>query len=392
VGLEWHFPALFTGFLFDSLRSAYLYRHAFPGWRWWAPELASALRLLQLKQELLALWDAVPPGWRACVGGLRLASPDFAQAREDAVVRVLSSLVLPPALPVLPLAGLQALRQYVEAHVPALPLAAPATVRQLTRLQPDDALAARWPRLEAFLRAAESPAGLDVPFLLSRLRDLWAVPWDNGFKEPFWRLALNGFALYGDARFMRGQPARPCHCRQGLVGREHCFWGCCVAAAVHRSVAAALAAWAPAGPLLRHHLWLAEPPDGVHGGVWLVVALAAVSAINTGRRHLVGLCLSAPGGVEPPLPPPGPTAALPATHAQLVRACVLAEERFWALLADFVSLARMAPRAWRARYGPVPSSHPFLCGRMESCLAVGHRPAAVALSVVPPVPLALPAP
>jgi hypothetical protein len=76
----------------------------------------------------------------------------------------------------------------------------------------------------------------------------------------------------------------------------------------------------------------------------------------------------------------------------LVRACVLAEERFWALLADFVSLVASAPRSWLARYGPVPAGHPFICGVQQGGLAVGPRPAPVALSVLPPGPLPLPAP
>jgi hypothetical protein len=68
------------------------------------------------------------------------------------------------------------------------------------------------------------------------------------------------------------------------------------------------------------------------------------------------------------------------------------EERFWALLADFVSLVASAPRSWLARYGPVPAGHPFICGMQQGGLAVGPRPAPVALSVLPPGPFPLPAP
>ena len=74
--------------------------------------------------------------------------------------------------------------------------------------------------------------------------------------------------------------------QQGPVGREHCIWGCCVASAVHRSVSAALGAWLALGqglpvapPLLRHHLWLAAPPAGMHGDVWQVPVIKAQGAV-----------------------------------------------------------------------------------------------------------------
>lgn len=277
--------------------------------------------------------------------------------------------------------------------VPHLPLAEAATVRHLTSLLPDEGLAERWPRMQAFLAEAQAPAEVGVPTLLATLQDMWRVPWDNCHKEPFWRLAVGGLQIFGDARFMRGRPALACPCGHGRVGRLHCFWDCCVSQAVRATVQAALDAAFPAGgSVLRHHLWVSLPPVGVHGGVWLVVTLAALAAMNTGRRHLAGMCIPDPADVEPMDVPANRGAYVPATQPQLLRACVCAEETFWALMHDFVLVARDTPRRWRDLYGSVPASHPFLHGRAQGVLAVSQRPAQVALAAVPPPPLALPAP
>ena len=95
---------------------------------------------------------------------------------------------------------------------------------------------------------------------------------------------------------MNGRPAATCH--------SPSFWSCCVAQAVHASVNAAMHAAGAAPTVARHHLCLATPPPGLHHGDGQVVALAALSAITPG----------------------------------LLQACIRAEERFWALLAEFVSI------------------------------------------------------
>jgi hypothetical protein len=85
LGLEWHYPSVLAAFAFDTLRSAYLYRAAFPGWRWYAPEPRSALALHRLKQHLKALWAAVPPAWQDYVRAMRASSPGFSQARDGCI-------------------------------------------------------------------------------------------------------------------------------------------------------------------------------------------------------------------------------------------------------------------------------------------------------------------
>jgi hypothetical protein len=67
---------------------------------------------------------------------------------------------------------------------------------------------------------------------------LWRVPWENGYKEVFWRLVVNGVRAAGACqRYF----SAPCPC--GVVGsgalgdgerlRQHAFWECAIAQAVH---------------------------------------------------------------------------------------------------------------------------------------------------------------
>ena len=89
-------------------------------------------------------------------------------------------------------------------------------------------------------------------------------------------------------------------------------------------------------------MWLPTSPAGVYAGVWDVVCLAALAAMDKGRR------LMAAAFFDPAPPPP---AALVARSIRAARA------HFWCALADFVALQRV-PAAWRQR---CPPTHPFIC-------------------------------
>lgn len=191
-------------------------------------------------------------------------------------------------------------------------------------------------------------------------------------------------------------------CGAACPGRVHHFWDCPVAVAVVDSVLTALpAAWctrvAGRPPLTMRHVWLMQRPAGpkkLHSGVWRVVCLAALTAMDVGRLQANKLNVPTPAPVvqPPPVLPQGqvqitalfqpavPTAAQQ-QHNQLVQqrrqqqltqqqqqqqqrvAQVLQEAkqqavlRFWELLADFVAM-EAAPSAWGA---VVPEDHPFLC-------------------------------
>lgn len=326
------------------------------------------------------------------------------------------------------------------------------TVKQLTALLPSPAAGVRAARLDVFISeasaptpapsaqqaAAAQPAHAERKAFLRTLKEVWSLPWDNAFKEALWRLALDCFSMFGHARYGR-QPQRCiCGCDQP-VSRSHCFFECPVAEAVVREIQRAM----PAGssPLTRRHLWLLEPPPGVHAEPWRVVALAAICAMDKGRRALTRLYLGADQRQHErqyawarlvlwlawPLPWPGPrprglgrhqhlalttgrrrhqrmtalarAAALviffirppsslpraftsqrpPASGTQVLQACIVSSEAFWFLVSDFAAMA--ARDGWPRHWPQLPHSHPIFyteCDEQGMCLRVHARPAIAA--------------
>jgi len=123
--------------------------------------------------------------------------------------------------------------------------------------------------------------------------------------------------------------------------RMHHFWDCVVVQGLRDALAEVLVGWAggAAAGLLRRHLWLAEAPPTLHQGVWDVVCLACLSALETGRQALYA-ARSESGCVA--------QGAL-----RRVTAAVVAD--FWARLRSFATLG-VRPRGWH----DVPVGHPFL--------------------------------
>jgi hypothetical protein len=85
----------------------------------------------------------------------------------------------------------------------------------------------------------------------------------------------------------------------------------------------------------RKQLWLVRAPTDVVQGVWDVVCLAALSAMEHGRRYLRSPRLGVTRSVE--------------------RACCRATANFWAALHDFAELG-LPPRGW----SDVSADHPLL--------------------------------
>lgn len=198
--------------------------------------------------------------------------------------------------------------------------------------------------------ALDAVAG-PVDELRALLKRLWRIRWENKRKEPFWRLVYDAFPTA--ARMHLQDP-----CRCGAVAtadRHHHFWACPVAQSVVAAITAAVSAARPlAAPLPKAAIWLARPPAGVYCGVWEVVCLAAVAAMDHGRRKMYALST-------------GPPPATP-VHDVCARS---AAARFWDLLSDFVSLG-CAPSSWRGR---APPGHPFIHFHADSNAFVVHRPA-----------------
>jgi len=201
-----------------------------------------------------------------------------------------------------------------------------ATVRQVTTALLGGTFAARDRRLEAFAGAAMEGAGAppgggpvpDAAAVRRIFRRVWGLPLDNRAKEIWWVLVYGAAASWV-----------PCLCGAPRRGRSHFFWGCPIAQAVVAEVQRCLPP--VAGFVSRVHMWLVAAPPGQFGDAWLVVALAALAAMDHARRVQVRRRLS-PGGAG----------------ASVVGLSRRAVTFFWARLAEFCSLG-LAPAAWRSQ-------------------------------------------
>jgi len=113
------------------------------------------------------------------------------------------------------------------------------------------------------------------------LTALWRLPVPNSDKEIFWRCFLDG--LPTAARLHQPQGCG-CGAADPCPGRSHHFGDCPVAVRILEGITQCL----PDGPCsnLLALLRGAGVPPGVHQGVWLIVSLAAHSAMDYGRRQL----------------------------------------------------------------------------------------------------------
>lgn len=385
-----------------------------------------------LEQLRCQLWQALPATWRAAAASaLRAAGRTLVGPLPGALQRGVQFLLVdatwapavPPADTALALAagavdcmGGEVLP--AEAQHPTVPLAAGVTVAALTRslrVRATSDTRAAWlgcivavHRLGFAARPVSMRLALDAvgtvrlsvvvraPTVATVLKDLgrlhvrlgyaWRLPWDNGWKEVWWRLLVNGVSGAG------GHGAvvdRPCACgwhwrAAGWVGadaaaavRAHVFWECPVAVAVRGCLQRNL----PPGVVLEpRHLWLLMPPAGVHPGVWLVAALSALSALADARRFMAALQVQALVPVQravqraPQLPrgrqltlqtawrlpgaAPAVCAPLPVRPSVILRGQREALVRLHAAVKDFVAQG-MVPEQWQ-RGWVVPPDHPFL--------------------------------
>ena len=234
------------------------------------------------------------------------------------------------------------------------------------------------------------------------LADAWRVPWENAFKETLWRLTVDGRALYGSPRYdsWRASPGL-CLCGLGVAGRHHAFWACPLARAVRAALEAELAP--EQRPLTRCHLWLLQAPLHVHGGVWRVVALAALTAIDRSLSRLTRVCMpdrppdagsdagtdsdsEADSGGDDNSPAAGtpqrPRSRRAPTDAELQHAAAAAVTDLWDAVEDFATLHAAAgpPACWRGR--TVPANHPFIHVTPAKRLEVSVRSPAAAPDAV----------
>jgi hypothetical protein len=225
----------------------------------------------------------------------------------------------------------------------------------------------------AFVRLALSAHGplpaTAVPSFRTTLKAAWRLPCDNRLKETLWRLAVD--AVPGG----RVSPWRCPGCPGlpvAVQARCHAFWDCPVAAAVLEQLRAALTAAGVAAPVTRASLWLLDAPTGVMPRVtWVVAALAALSAMDYGRRRLWAQSLQ----------PTWVAADGPAAAVIIGRA---AAARFWIHLEDFCwDVGSPTPAAFQS----LSPTSPFLTladGRVA--LARPAAAAAVVALAAPPSP------
>ena len=290
--------------------------------------------------RIMQLLDVLPAGW---VGAARAAAAALAAAPP---------LIQPPQLE----DALAVLRPRLGWLLGGRPLPASSLSVRLGT----DLLTSSLPsRRDNFKLGPYVALALDAPVgpldeLRALLKRLWRVRWENKRKEPFWRLVYDAHPTA--ARMGQQGQQRPCLCGAGPpADRHHHYWACPVARGVVDTVSEALAAAGllPA-PLPKAAIWLARAPPAVHSGVWDVVCLAAVDAMDHGRRRMFALST-------------GPPPASP-LHVICARSSVA---HFWKLLADFAAL-RCAADAWRRQ---LPPAHPFLCFDPASSSFRVNRPA-----------------
>ena len=248
---------------------------------------------------------------------------------------------------------------------PATSVAIPLLiVRAGTALQSQTTLDARSEQQRAYVRLALEPTadlravGHGLVNLRRTLHAAWSLPEQNVHKETLWRLASDGVASANDRAGWRC-PGCP---TAGSSPRLHCFWECPIAKAVRAELDKALR---PDHVVVvsREAVWLGHPPPpSVHRDVWLVVCMAALGAMDHGRRQLWRLhyalaASNARGGRQRTLQELWEPHTVPPPQSCIQRASSLAVCEFWSRLQAFVS-AGVAPLAWAHAVGP---SHPFLC-------------------------------
>jgi hypothetical protein len=202
---------------------------------------------------------------------------------------------------------------------------------------------ARW---ATFLQLAGQGATPDqaptVADLQLMLRKLWRLRWDNERKEVLWWLVLDG--LPTTERMHQGEQGYVCECGAATPGRVHHYWECPVAQAVVHALQGELPQLQQ--PLLRVHVWVARAPlEQLHKGVWRVVALAALNAMDTGRKLLWKWHKHPPQQV-----------GLQSEQQRVQVASAVAVASLWDMLTDFVELGQYHA-TWKLE---VAAGHPFI--------------------------------
>jgi hypothetical protein len=234
-------------------------------------------------------------------------------------------------------------------------------VRRATRTQLQSFLSNRTTALLRHISTSSPPPaeapGDSLRHLKSSISSMWKMKWELRNKETYWRLVNNGISGAGGHD---STTSRPCPCgwippdkAGGTLGnkasadawRIHAFWNCAVAQAVVNEINHSLGI---TDLMQRHHLWLSIPPmthNPINLHIWQVVTLAAVTAMDHGRKAMHAMLKSVPAT------PPPQHQRTPALSV-ITRAANAASGRFWCILQDYVDTDNnITP--------PPPPNHPF---------------------------------
>ena len=186
-----------------------------------------------------------------------------------------------------------------------------------------------------------------LPTVTSVLHRWWQLKISNTYKEAAWRLTLNAFPTAQRMHISSPCPA----CGQSSPGLQHHFWLCSVAEAVKKELQQQLRAHNmshEAHTLHCANIWLAQSPSlRLHPMIWDMVCLAAIYAMEVGRRTswAVAQKLAAP----------------PLVNMIASKAAVAA---FWDALADFTVTCKIRPSIHNA----LLTNHPFIVW----CIVLRH--------------------
>ena len=140
--------------------------------------------------------------------------------------------------------------------------------------------------------------------------------------HTYWRLVNNGTSDAGGHDSTSQQCGRiPPDKAGGTPGnkaladawRIHAFWYCTLAQAMVNEINHSLGI---TDPIQRHHLWLSPPPltrNPINLHIWQVVTLAAVTAMDHGRKAMSAMLKTIPATPPPQL---HCTPALSAQHGK----------------------------------------------------------------------------
>lgn len=145
---------------------------------------------------------------------------------------------------------------------------------------------------QAFQTAALPPDSIQLrtASFCKSFQQVWKLPVENRHKEVLWRLAVNGVAGAGGHDICLRPPCAcgyqltdaQVHRQDSKLQRQHVFWDCPVAQSVREQLQLGLGGAAPA--VQQWQVWLLQPPPRVRPAVWRLVALAALEAMEYGRR------------------------------------------------------------------------------------------------------------